>query len=237
MTEQLSEQLKYLTELQKIDSQIHQLKLDLEEVPAQKKCLEYGIQASRDHLKKADDSLKAMQMKQKELENEVLTKEAQVKKFQSQQATVKTNQEYSALTKEIQNATADKSMAEDEALKLMEEVDTKKKALAEEKKKLAEEETRHKAALAELERKTQGIHKQIEELSKGRQEFVPKVDADIFSQYERVLRQRSGVAIAPLKGESCSGCGLSLPPQVVNLVKLREEVIFCESCNRILYEE
>jgi hypothetical protein len=188
-------------------------------------------------VKAAEEKLKSMQMRQKELENEILTKEEQVKKYLTQQNQVKTNQEYSALTHEIQNANADKSVIEDEVLKLMDDVEIHKAQVQEEKKNLAAEEEKVKKEVAELEAKAQSLKKEEETLHGERKNFTPSIDPELLGRYELIVKKRDGVAMAALRGESCGECGVSLPPQVVNLIKIGDDIMYCESCSRILYED
>lgn len=237
MAQTLSDQIRVLTELQKIDAKIFELRRSLEAFPAKKKAIETQLAAAKTRFAAAEDNLKKLQVKQKELENDVLTKENQAKKYQQQQAAVKTNQEYAALTKEIQNTAADKSLIEDQILKLMDEVEAEKKAIQDEKKVLAESEARVKQELDVIAKESASIAAEIETLSAGRKQHTPNVAPDTLAQYEKILTKRGGVALALLRGESCGGCGLAFPPQTVNEIKMKESMIFCESCSRIVYEE
>ena len=179
MTEQqLKDQIKHLVELQKIDSKIYRMKQDVQSIPSQKKTAEEAFQKHKAQLADAEKHYKDKQMRQKELENEVLAKEELIKKYQSQQAQVKTNQEYSALTKEINDATADKSIAEDEVLRIMDEVENEKKVLDDEKARLAGEEKKLKEELKKHDETQQGLQKEIEALNGERKQFMPSVDPD-----------------------------------------------------------
>jgi hypothetical protein len=57
----------------------------------------------------------------------------------------------------------------------------------------------------------------------------------VLSQYQRLLGTKAGIAIAEARGESCSGCYMSIPPQVYVNVKKNESIITCPNCGRILY--
>ena len=37
--------------------------------------------------------------------------------------------------------------------------------------------------------------------------------------------------------DACGGCNMNLPPQVINEIMMKKNLIFCESCARILYIE
>ncbi len=95
--------------------------------------------------------------------------------------------------------------------------------LNEEKKRLNEEAARIKTELGNL--KTQ------------RAELALKVDKDILKKYERIIKNRDGLAVVPVANESCQGCFRIMPPQVINEIKMKSDLIFCENCTRILYIE
>lgn len=237
MAQALTDQIKVLIELQKIDGKIYEVRRSLDAFPARKKTIESQLAAAKARFAAAEENLKKIQVRQKELENDALAKENQAKKYQQQQASVKTNQEYSALTKEIQNANADRSLIEDQILKLMDEVEAQKKAIADEKKVLADSEAKVKQELDTITRETAAINQQVEALKAERAQHAPQVAKDVLAQYEKILVKRDGTALAALRGESCGACGLTFPPQTVNEIKMKESMIFCEACSRIIYED
>jgi predicted nucleic acid-binding Zn-ribbon protein len=75
-------------------------------------------------------------------------------------------------------------------------------------------------------------------LDQERKLILPGIDAKIISQYDRILwANRDGLAIVSVKDNSCQGCNMYVPPQVINLIKMYEHIITCEVCNRMLYIE
>ena len=57
----------------------------------------------------------------------------------------------------------------------------------------------------------------------------------MLQEYEKILHSRDGLAIVTIKDNSCGGCHMLVPPQVINLIKMYEHIVTCEVCNRILY--
>ena len=49
------------------------------------------------------------------------------------------------------------------------------------------------------------------------------------------MLRRAGVVVVEARGESCSGCFMSIPPQIFVNVKKNAEIITCPNCQRILY--
>ena len=48
-------------------------------------------------------------------------------------------------------------------------------------------------------------------------------------------QRRNGVAVAEARDGICTICHVRLRPQVFNTVRRNEEIVQCDSCNRILY--
>jgi uncharacterized protein len=237
MTEvSIADQLKNLIELQKIDGQIYQLKQELELKPLQSEELKTAQQAAAQELKDAENRYKGMEVKRKDLENDLASKEEQIKKLQGQLFQLKTNKEYSAMQKEIEGHRADNSVLEEEILKLMEEIDKVKNHVSADQDEIKKKEASVKADLARLEQETQQVESSIQVLRTGREKILPTIDPKVLSQYERILTRKEGTALVPVvAGVSCGGCNIVLPPQLVNEVQLANRLVLCESCARILF--
>jgi predicted nucleic acid-binding Zn-ribbon protein len=53
--------------------------------------------------------------------------------------------------------------------------------------------------------------------------------------FQRVMKARQGIAVAPAVSGHCSICHVRLRPQVFNTIIKNEEIVQCDSCQRILY--
>ncbi|MBL7068468.1 MAG: hypothetical protein ISS34_01240 [Candidatus Omnitrophica bacterium] len=233
----IAEQIKSLVELQKLDSQIYKHNMRKGRIPLLIKELEDGFQKKGEALKEEDSNLKSLLVRQKEKENDLASKEETIKKCEGQLYQIKTNKEYTAMQQEIKGYGADKSVLEDDILALLDETEAKKRiieqhkaALKDEEKKLGEEKEKVNAELKEIEEKLNSLNAQ-------RSEMTSKIDRGMLSKYERVLKGKDGLAMVPVVEDSCGGCNLNLPPQVINEIKMEKDLVFCESCARILYIE
>ena len=231
----IHEQIKILVELQKIDSEIYHLRKELEAHPALKQKIEADFEKKKAHLKAADDELKAIQLKQKQKEGDLQAKEEKIKKLQSQLYQLKTNKEYSSMDMEIKGLKADNSVLEEEILKLLDAVDQVKIKCVKEKELLAVEEKGSKEELGKLDQRALEIQAKLSAYEEKRKAYAPNIDAKLIAQYEKILKGREGLALVPVRNNSCGGCHLELPPQTVNEIQIQEKMIVCESCARILY--
>src|SRR3989338_3159679 len=230
-----TEQIKSLIELQKVDADAYRVRKELVAFPAQQKKAEDAFDKKKAGLKAAEEAQKATLMQQKSKEGDLLSKEEKIKKLQAQLYQLKTNKEYSAMELEIKGLKADQSLLEEEILVLLDKVEQAKAGAAKEKELLGVEEKKLKDTVDALKKKAGELGAALKELEEKRKTYLPRVDAKLLSQYERILKSREGLALVPVMNNSCGGCHLELPPQAVNEIQMQEKVIICESCARILY--
>ena len=231
----LKTQLNNLLILQTIDSEIYALKNEKQVKPQEIKELEDSFEAKKKTLADIEKEFQDLQKQKKDSELELSTKEEGVKKLQTQLYLLKTNKEYQAMLGQIQDAKADVSVIEDKILGLFEQTDELKRDIEQEKLKLQEEESKFKFKKKEIEDRIKAIDARLRQLDTQRKQASSNVEPKILAQYERILSNRDGLAIVSVKDNSCGGCNMLVPPQVINLIKMYERIITCEVCNRILY--
>jgi predicted nucleic acid-binding Zn-ribbon protein len=139
------------------------------------------------------------------------------------------------MLQQIQDSKADSSVIEDKILELFALADDVSKDVDKEKQRLKEEEKVFLEEKKKVDVRVKEIDDRLAQLDSQRKQIMPKVDPKVLSQYERILASRDGLAIVTVKGNSCGGCNMFVPPQVINLIKMYEHMITCEMCNRILY--
>jgi predicted nucleic acid-binding Zn-ribbon protein len=139
------------------------------------------------------------------------------------------------MLQQIGGAEADVSVNEDKILQILEQMDKLKTGVDQEKQKLKEEEKHFLEQKKIIEDRIKIIDDRLAVLDAQRKQVIPEIEPKIFAQYERILANREGLAIVLVKNGSCQGCNMSTPPQVVNLIKMYDNIITCEICNRMLY--
>ncbi len=231
----IKEQLKALVGLQEIDARILNLQQRLEQRPREEAIIRTELDAHHRQVQECEAELKALQVRRKERELDLETKEVTIKKYQAQLLQVKTNKEYSALQAEIDGLKADNSLLEEAILVTLEEIDRAKKSLGSVQESYKAQEQRMQEHLNQVREAAAGWERELAEAMARRHEMAAVVDRLVLAQYDRVLKNRRGVALVPVLHDSCSGCHMGLPPQVINEIRIGERLIVCESCARILY--
>ncbi|MFA5068559.1 MAG: C4-type zinc ribbon domain-containing protein [Candidatus Omnitrophota bacterium] len=229
------QQIEFLIKLQDIDIQIYMMRSELDDRPRQIGLLKASLESKKSSVKDAEDSLKALQLRHKEKEVSLGSKESEIKKLEGQLYQIKTNKEYTAMINEIGSRKADDSLLEEEIINLMDSVDQAKKTLESEKEKFSQESKRIENQIAEVERDMNDIRSDIEGLNTRRQQILPLLDSKLLAEYERILFGRQGQALARIVNGACGGCYMNMPSQVINEIKMKQAIVRCENCQRILY--
>jgi len=236
-TPDIRTELTKLVELQGLDKRIFELDQKKRELPLLLERLQKAFEEKKANYKSLESNLQKTQLKQKEKEGDLNAKEEGIKKSQSQLGALKTNKEYQAKLAEIESLKADKSVIEEEILKLMDEVEAAKRALDEEKKVIAEKEKIYNEEKRAVEEQAKNIEASLQAEQGKRQIAAAGVDKKILQAYEHILHGRDGVALVRVSNNSCEGCHMRVPHQVINEIKMHNRLITCENCSRILYLE
>lgn len=231
----IKEELHKLVNLQKIDKKIFDLNREKGEQPKKLTELESSFEEKKTGLKKLEGDKQKAMLAQKEKEGELAVKEEGIKKSLSQLSQLKTNKEYQAKLTEIEGFKADKSLIEEDVLKLMDEIDVIKGAIENEKKSLLTDEKKFNDEKKIINDKTNEIENELARLNQERQVLSEQIDKKILKQYEHILYAKQGLALVEADDNSCQGCYMTIPHQVINEIKMHERLIICESCARILF--
>ena len=227
--------LENIIVLQRLDSAAQAAERRLAEEADREKVLEARLATARDAVAAAKERLAQNQAARREDEKTVALHTGRLSKFREQAMAVKTNVEFAAVQKEIEFAQTEIKAAEDKVLERMLEADdltaALKKAegeLAAETKKVDADRKAMAAEFAELKASVERIHGE-------RTTVVRSLTPQVMSTFERVAQRRNGIAVAEARDGICTICHVRLRPQIFNTVRRNEEIIQCDSCNRILY--
>ncbi|MBN2483871.1 MAG: hypothetical protein JXD21_06705 [Candidatus Omnitrophica bacterium] len=232
----LKDELKKLVELQEIDSRIYSLQHQKDQdKPAQIEALRNAFEEKKRRLQSFEQELQQLQLKKKEKELDLASKEEGVRKAQGQLYQLKTNKEYHAKLSEIESLKADVSVIEEDILKVMEEIEQAQGRMNEAKGVLSGQEKEFKEVEVRLSREIKEIESEIAQHQTKRKVIAETVDRQILSRYEQLLQSRGGRAAAPVINENCGACHMRMTAQTINEIKMYDELKICSNCVRILY--
>jgi uncharacterized protein len=234
-TAELKTQIIGLVKLQELDSEIYALENELTAKPLEIKAIEASFEAKKQNLVVLESKSLDLQKQRKEKELELASNVEAVKKLQGQLYSLKTNKEFQVMQQQILAAKADGSVIEEKILISFEESDKINAQVKQENLKLKNDENIFFAQKKSIETRIQDINSRLSQLGAQRKQIIPDIDPKMLKEYERILLSRDGLAIVTVKDNSCGGCHMLVPPQVINLIRMYEHIITCEMCNRILY--
>jgi predicted nucleic acid-binding Zn-ribbon protein len=232
---ELKKQINWLVQLQAVDTQIYRLQQEKKSAPLKIEELEEAFARKKENLANLEKKSQELLRQRKDKELDCAAKEEEARKLQTQLYQLKTNKEYSAKLKEIDTVQADKSVLEDAILVFMEESDKLSIEIKKEKEFLSEEEKRDKAEKQKIELRVKEIDEELSKLNSQRSQIVQQVDPKVLAKYERVLTNRDYLAIVKVENNACQGCFMKVPPQIINLIRMYNNLVICEVCQRILY--
>lgn len=231
----IKSQLKKLVDLQVVDTKIYSFKDELAEKPKLVESLRQEFERKKSHLNQLEENLKAILLKRKEHELELKIKEDEIAKANADLSKIKTNKEYAAKISEIEHIKADRSIVEEKILESFDEGDKINMEIQKEKTVVAEHEKIYLAKKKEIDDAIKIAEAKVKELEAERIQIIPEIDKNYLSRYERILKNKNGLAIAAIEGNICSGCYMVLNPQMINTVVMNDQIVECDICSRILY--
>lgn len=227
--------LERLIALQRLDSAAMDAQRRLADEPERLKALDARLEAARQLVADAKQRLTGSQTARRDIEKEVAVHQGRLSKFSDQLMAVKTNVEYQAMQKEIGFAKGEVKTLEDKILERMLEADELTTALKRAEAELAAEQKKIDGERRALEAELAEKRAALERISKERTELIAAMTPQAFATFDLVSKRRNGVALAEARDGVCTICHVRMRPQVFNNVRRNEEIIQCDSCQRILY--
>lgn len=231
----MATELELVSRLQTLDLKITELQREVAALPKHIAQIEKTLDGHNRRLEADRAAVAANQKERKRLEDDIKIQEQKITKLRDQMLGAKTNEQYRAFQHEIEFCEKEVRKFEDRILDLMGESEPLEKnvkaaetALKEEKQQVEAEKTRAREATAQDE-------KQLETLKADRRAIAAKLSPQLMHDYERIRKKWRGTVIAEVVSGRCTACQIVLRPQFFQDLKRGQELMFCESCGRIVF--
>jgi predicted nucleic acid-binding Zn-ribbon protein len=231
----LDAELERIIALQKLASAAIDAERRLADQPEREKALETRLSTARQHVATARERLTENQNARRGVEKDVAVHQGRLSKFREQAMAVKTNQEYHAVQKEIEFAQGEIKGLEDRILELMVEADDLTATVKRAESELAAEEKNVEADRRATTAELTALKGSLDKIAAERAEVVQHLSPRTLAIFELVSSRRHGVAVAQARDGICTVCHVRLRPQVFNTVLRNDQIVQCDSCQRILY--
>jgi predicted nucleic acid-binding Zn-ribbon protein len=231
----MHDDLERVIALQQLDTTAESARRRLADEPERDKALTARLDLAREQQASAKTRLADNQTARRNIEKDVAMHQGRLSKFREQAMAVKTNQEYHAIQKEISFAQGEIKTLEDKILEQMLEADELTGALKKADLQLTGEQKAIETAQREMTAEHGELEASLARIAGERAALIAGLSPQLLLTFEQVSRKRNGVAVAEARDGICTICHVRLRPQIFNTVRRNEQIVQCDSCNRILY--
>jgi len=231
----MQEIIEKLLVLQDRDRKLLRVTQELAHIGPERESLKAKAASTQSSLEAAKLRVKQIETERKSRDLEIEGKKSQIEKYLNQQLQTRKNEEYKALTHEIEMAKEVIFKIEDAQIVLMEQAEAAQKevvraaAEAAAAKKLVDDQ------IGQLNEREENLKKDFTALTADRAQLASAVDDSTRSRYERIFKSKGENVVVGVEHSACGGCHMKLPPQVVTNCRAQGEIVTCPNCGRILY--
>ena len=227
------ETLNKLLQLQQLDTELSILENKSKDIPRRIEGIKLVLENKKTEQNTLHQNLIDSKKKYKLLEVDLKETEDKINQYSTQLYAAKTNDQYKAFLKEIETQKKTKSHIEDSLIDALESIETTERTIKHLETEVIEiaKETNDKIEI--LKKEEANLHNAMKERITTRGTICQELGKDTLAIYERIRKNKGGIAVAVVEGERCGGCLNPLPAQKVLEIKKHDRIHFCEYCGRI----
>jgi predicted nucleic acid-binding Zn-ribbon protein len=235
MSDEIREQIHTLNKLQAVEDKIHALKIELDQVDANLADLDAKLGVTEAEVAGLTEELEGARKAYREGELDIKTNQETIAKSDAKLRQVKTNKEYQATLREIDELKRRNSDKEDELLGLLDKIESAETQLSERDK-------RHRQRKIEINAQQNTIREEAAEkqttmaaLEAERDDITAAIPKAVMAQVAEIKTRRGRPIIAAVSASICSGCHMNIPAQLYNELQRFDSIKRCPMCQRIIY--
>jgi predicted nucleic acid-binding Zn-ribbon protein len=227
--------LENVIRLQQIDDRLADLAREITALPKHIVEIEKKLLGHERKLEADRAALSANQKERKRCEGDIQTQEQKVSKLKDQMLQAKTNDQYRAFQNEIDFCGREIRKLEDRILELMGESEPLEKNVKSAEAALKAEKAQVEAEKQQARSRTNADESASREFEQERARIASQIASGTLQLYERIRKGRRGIGVAEAVDGRCSACQIALRLQFFQDLKRGQQIMTCESCQRILY--
>ena len=231
-----------LVKLFRADNALREAQNRLDEAGKNVRLQERRVADLEQKLKDAQTRHRQQQARGGQLDLDMRARDAHIEKLRTQQQSAKNNKEYQAFLVEINTAKVDRSKVEDEAVRVLGDVEKAQQEVAALTTALEGERAKLAAIRSQLADTIARHQAEVDALKPARAEAQAAVPPKVADAFNRLADRYEGDALSPLSRPDrrreeylCTACNMELAIDIYNKLHSRDEIVFCPSCRRILY--
>ena len=174
-----------------------------------------------------------MNLKKNELDLEEI--DLKVKKVEERKNQLKSEREIEAQNHELVILKDLKEKLEESILDMLDNLENGEVNLAGLKIEFAESDNQIKIDVEGLNKKIADELKESEIFKNKFNELLPSLSPANKSRFSKLIGSKDGVAIAKLKGETCTRCNFQVPSSIAVSASNQKNIEVCTNCGRFIY--
>ena len=233
----LDENFKLILTIQSTDARIEEITKEKEEAPKRIQRLKDDADLLGKSMEQDLLSLEDLKKGSMGLEKDLEEIELKLKKSKAKLNDVKSNKEYQAVLKEIEELNVLTFQKEEVVIKRMEEIELQEKECADNNKRWEQSRQDYEREEKKFLQQMKELEKEVQSLSEQRFKLCQEVDKDLLSRYTALKAHLKSHVVVPVRDAVCGGCHLGIPPQQYNDLIKGDSLQSCPNCSRIIYFE
>lgn len=230
-----------LVKLQSVENQLRVAKAKLGRCRRSVIIQENQLRSFQNSLEAKKEEIQLTRIQSDRLELELNERNEAVAKYRAALNTVRTNKEYAAILTALNTSRADNSKLETQVLELMKNIEADQAECEQISNEIDQQKEKLNALRKETEVHAKKYEAEIEQIQRdwdAAAEMIPQETLEIF---KRVAETYDGEAIATVELQdaksgsyTCGGCFMGLTNETANMLMMKDEIIRCPNCVRIL---
>jgi len=229
------EEIETLVELQRIENRVWEVRSDLTSMDEKVEALDERLKNARKKVSEKTESLAEIRKVYESYDSDLKANQSVIEKNREKMRLVKSNKEYQALLKGIDELKEANGRIEDRVLEYLEQIEAAEKELEGETSELTRLETEVSEQKEHISQEYESGKRKITKLDSEKQGVTTSLSPRLLSKFDQVKEQRNGLGVVPVTGGVCNGCNITIPPQLYNELHRNEELKSCPNCQRIIY--
>jgi predicted nucleic acid-binding Zn-ribbon protein len=221
--------------LQDCDVRVRDIKRKKGGLPAKIKALEDEMKLVEEQVEEKLGQRDAYKRERHRIEQDIEDLESKTEKSKIKLSNIKSNKEYGAALKEIDDLEREKAASEDRVLEIMEKIEALEEKCAASRARREEFRKKFEEGQKEIQEELEALDRDLENREKERLRIRKEIDEDLLKKYDEIKEHKGGVAISPVIKGVCQTCHLGIPPQKFNELMRGNELMRCPHCKRIIY--
>ena len=229
-------QIEKLLIVQDRDVVLQKIEQELARIPQERSALEGHITAEEANIEAASHALKEKEVERSELDTEIKTKEETIARFRTQQLEVKKNDEYRALTHQIEQTEQEISDLEERGIELLIEIDESSETFQNEKSTIEARIVEERKQITLLGEREENLKASIDEAKAVLKDARSAVEEQYVTHYDRVKKfTKRPPYVARVEAHKCENCHLRVSNEVNGSAPVAGEPHFCDQCACMVY--